>query len=143
MYATLQDMLDRFGADEVTVLTDRATPATGEVDEAVLDRALRTAAAEIDAALAARYRTPVEPPVPALLTDIACDLARFALYTTHVTDAVAERAKAARAQLRMLSDGRMLLPLPAAPTPGTQAVDGADLAVTPVPMFGTAQMRGF
>lgn len=143
MYATLQDMLDRFGDRELVDLTDRAVPATGVIGLVVLERAIASAAAEIDAALSGRYRVPVDPPVPSLVVDISCDLARWHLYTVHMTDVVAERARSARAQLAALAAGRQLLPLPAAlPEAGSPGGDTAEI-IAPSPIFGADAMRGF
>lgn len=109
-YATLQDLLDRFG-DEVAQLTDAS--GLGVPDAPAVDRALAEAAEEIDSALRGRYVLPVMP-VPDLLRRLACDLAREALFTQMVPETVAERAKAARLLLSELAAGRRRLDAPLA-----------------------------
>lgn len=76
MYATLDDLVARFGAAEVTQLSDREN--TGGPDAEVVARALADAQAEIDGYLAGRYRLPLAT-VPAALGRVACDLARYYL----------------------------------------------------------------
>jgi phage gp36-like protein len=108
-YATRQQMIDAFGQAELVELTDRALPATGAIVDPVLERALAAADAVIDGWLAARYATPVSP-APALLVEIACDLARHRLYGNVVPEAVKDRFNAALTQLRDLAGGRAALP---------------------------------
>lgn len=104
-YATLQDLVDRFGS-EVTQLTDLS--GAGVPDAAVVARALADAADEIDSALRGRYTLPIAP-VPDLLNRIACDLAREALFVQAVPEVVAERAKISRQMLADLAVGRRQL----------------------------------
>ncbi|SOE00671.1 phage protein Gp36 family protein [Caenispirillum bisanense] len=112
-YATLADLIDRFGADELDDLARPHQVPEGETAPAFA-AALAAADAEIDAALAGRYAVPVPEPVPTLLVDIACDIARWRLHDTSADEMVTERARVARAQLRMLALGQLTLPLPAA-----------------------------
>lgn len=142
-YATHQDMTDRFGTDELVALTDRANPPTDAIDATVLDRAIASAAAEIDAALAARYAVPVAAPVPTLLVDICCDLARWRLYDEAPSETVVNRADAARTQLRGLSRGDLVLPLPTPSSTGTQAGAADARIVAGVRRFTDPSMRGF
>ncbi len=79
-YATLQSLIDRFGADEILQLSDRDVPPLGAINEAVVTRALTDAANTIDGYLAARYTLPL-PSVPPLLELFACDIARYRLMT--------------------------------------------------------------
>lgn len=117
-YATEADLVTRFGAQEITANADRDGDA--EIDAAVIEAALSTADNEIDAALGRRYLTPVSP-VPPILVDIACDLARARLFTSEVPEIVRDNVKAARAQLKRIADGELQLdaPTPAAQTSGS------------------------
>lgn len=110
-YATLQDLIDRFGEGELAQVAD--TLGSDEIDPTVVDRALLDAAAEIDAALVGRYALPMAS-VPVLLTRIACDLARESLYSAQPTKTVADRAAAARALLLSIAKGTMRLEAPKA-----------------------------
>ena len=106
-YATRADLEARYGLAEIT---DLARDEEGRVETALAD-----AAAEIDAALAARYVLPLEalagdpeadavPGWPVLL-GIACDLARARLYDDKESEAVTNRRRSAQARLRGLAEG--------------------------------------
>ena len=88
MYASKQDMIDRFGNDEMIQLTDRSM--AGVIDDTVLNRALEDADGEINGYLGSRFTTPVSP-VPTTLLRIACDMARYYLYDDNATDQVTKR----------------------------------------------------
>lgn len=111
-YATLADLIARFTEVELAQVAD--TDGTGEIDRALVDRALGDADAEIDAALVGRYTLPIAP-VPELLTRIACDLARESLYADRPTEAVTARAKWARDTLAAIAAGRLRFDAAAAP----------------------------
>lgn len=111
-YAAQADLVARFGEVEIGQVAD--TDGSGEIDAALVARALADADAEIDAALAVRYQLPLAT-VPPLLTRIACDLARFALYTDQVPQAVELRAKNAVKMLADIAAGRVSLGLAEAP----------------------------
>lgn len=76
-YATKQDLVDRFGAEEIAQLTDHSR--AGDIDDDVLARALSDADGEIDAHIEGRYQLPLTT-VPRALNRIACDIARYYLY---------------------------------------------------------------
>ncbi|MFR6518290.1 MAG: phage protein Gp36 family protein [Bilophila wadsworthia] len=63
-YATLDQLVSLFGADEIRTLSDRQ--GTGELDEAVISDALERASSEVDSYLADRYATPLSDsdPIP-------------------------------------------------------------------------------
>ena len=110
-YATLADLIARFTEVEIGQVAD--TDGSGEIDAALVARALSDAGAEIDAALVGRYTLPMVP-VPELLTRIACDLARESLYTDAPPKVVTDRARQARDLLAAIAAGRMRLGAPAA-----------------------------
>ncbi|MGB0695371.1 MAG: gp436 family protein [Rhodospirillaceae bacterium] len=139
-YATRSDMEVKFGATELALITDRSAGA--EIDDAVLNAALGSAAAEIDAALRVRYRLPIASPQP-LLKDIACDLARYALYDNQPSETVVDRAKTARAQLAKLSDGTMHLDAEEA-SKGSGASTGGGVRFSPgVRVFTSDALAGY
>ncbi len=111
-YAALADLIARFTEVELAQVAD--TDGSGEIDAALVARALGDAGAEIDAALVGRYTLPMVP-VPELLTRIACDLARESLYADRPTDAVSNRAKQSRDLLSAIAAGKLRFDAAAAP----------------------------
>ena len=108
-YATRQDLIARFGADEVAVLDPGTDPGTEDGDYPRIAAALADAAAEIDAVLAPVYPLPLPAGRYPLLVGIACDIARSRLYDDAPTDAVRERAQRSRSKLKPLATGRTRL----------------------------------
>lgn len=111
-YCTAQNLLDRFGEDELISLTDRA--GLGIVDQAVLGQAIADAAAEIDAYLRVRYPLPLVA-VPAELMRASCDIVRYALYDQQAPEQVDARYEQALAFIKALGAGRAALPDSALP----------------------------
>ena len=106
MYATPQDILDRYG-DTGLFLAGRTEE--GLPDTSPLMTALEEASSEIDAALRGRYRLPVES-VPPVLRRIAVDaIPRNAPETA---DLFERRAKAARELLKAIAKGDVSLGIP-------------------------------
>ncbi|MDE0392818.1 MAG: DUF1320 family protein [Rhodospirillales bacterium] len=130
-YATRADLEARFGAEEAL---DLAGMQDGRIESALSD-----AAAEIDAALAAAYRLPLEGgPWPRLI-GVACDLARRALYddvSPAEVNARAERAQAALA--RLAAGGEALIDDSGHPAPrrDTAKRAGSTPALTPDSLAG-------
>lgn len=106
-YATQQNLIDRFGEQELIQLTDREN--LGAINTTVIDRALGDADAQINGYLGVRYTLPLTAPIPTDLERLACDIARYALYDDRVTEQVAQRYKDAVALLRDVSAGRAQL----------------------------------
>ncbi|WP_301673101.1 gp436 family protein [Neisseria blantyrii] len=91
-YATVEDMVARFGELEVLQLTDRNNE--GLIDRAVAQTALVDATAEIDAYLG-RFRRPFED-VPPILVRLCCDIARYRLTAAQgvlITEEIRNRYK--------------------------------------------------
>ena len=117
-YASHQEMIERFGEQELIRLTDRDGEA-GAIVASVLDRALADADAIIDAHLqSAGYPLPMSGQVD-LLTSIAVDLARPRLYDENPTETVLAREKTAMGLLGRIASGALKLGLPPAETPAT------------------------
>lgn len=108
MYCTLSDLIDRFGRDELVQLTDRAAVPTGDIDAAVVERAIGDAGQLIDGYVAGRYRLPLDP-LPDLVRRIACDLARFYLHSNDPTEAVKDAHKEALRLLDRIAGGTVTL----------------------------------
>jgi phage gp36-like protein len=129
MYATKQNMIDRFGNAELVQLTDRELPATGAIVDAVLNKALADANAEIDGYLVGQYQLPLAS-VPANLELLASDIALYRLFKDRATEEVRQRYDDAVKYLRDVGQGKLSLGLdsanqPAAPA-GGPSVDGPE-----------------
>lgn len=117
-YATLLDMVDRFGELELVQRTDRVDGLA--MDAVVLGRALADADAEIDSYLATRYSLPLAS-TPPVVNRLACEIARYRLFDDGVPETVRVRYQDAVSLLKRLASGEVLLPGLAA-----AAVAGAD-----------------
>lgn len=138
-YATVQDMIDRFGEQEMISLTDEANVA---VQSEPVERALADAQAMVDSYVGRIYRLPlagcvkpaptegnlaatVKVPHP-LLTRLVCDVARYYLYDNLAPEhEVAGRFKAAERQLVAIGEGRAGLSCPWGGEPGTLVAGAA------------------
>jgi len=107
MYATHQDMISRFGQEELILLTNKDSRGS-VIDTAVLDTAIADASHRIDGYLGGRYDLPlsVVPPVMAVL---CCDIARYQLYDDQAPDKITERYDNAIAFLKAVGKGDLLL----------------------------------
>lgn len=119
-YATKQDLIDRYGAEDIVQLTDHSH--TGGIDDDVLNRALADADAEINGYLAARYTLPLTD-TPPLVKRIGCEIAYYLLFRGGATELALDRYTKAAAVLRGLSNGSVSLGLNSAGTaePGTES----------------------
>ncbi|TXE27147.1 DUF1320 domain-containing protein [Serratia marcescens] len=108
MYATREDMINRFGRKEVVELTD--VDWTGDINARVLDYALSTATDEINGYIAGRYTLPL-PHVPAVLSGYACDIARYRMTGNQrqCDDEIRERYRDAIRYLEGVASGRVTL----------------------------------
>ncbi len=95
---------DRFGLEELLLLTSDPHVTPPRVNRDRFMAALKDATAEIDAVLAARYRVPALNPPDILMTH-AATLTREILhrYADTIPEHIAEAAKGARADLRRLA----------------------------------------
>jgi len=87
-YATQQDLIDRFGADELIQLTDDDNAGVINTDR--VTQVLGDASTRIDGYLASRYTLPLTT-VPPALTQYACDIARYILAKDTPTDTMSAR----------------------------------------------------
>lgn len=102
MYASQQQLIDRFGYQELMELTDRGR--TGIIDADVIDGALRDADAEINSFLASRYTLPLTQTSQELVR-LSCDITRYRLFDIRATDAVKARYDDAIKKLRDVARG--------------------------------------
>ncbi len=90
MYASVANMVARFGELEVIQVSDR--DRTGDIDHAVVNVALSDASLEIDGYLS-RYNPPISP-TPPVLVRVACEIAHYRLLginNTLLTDEIIKR----------------------------------------------------
>lgn len=110
MYATPDNMLSRFGEQDLTLLTEREDSVPGEINLALLEQALRDASAEIDGYIAGRYVLPLTT-VPAVLERNCCDIARYFLYGDKAPEQIEKRYTAVVKFLTAVSKGDISLGL--------------------------------
>lgn len=123
-YATLEQLIDRYGEAMIVGLTDRGLVATGGVDHDVIDRAFADTDAVIDARIGARYQLPLGE-VPPLLTDIALCIAIWKLHRHEPGPKIKDDYTEAMRQLREIGDGTMRLPIEAGGEPQGAGETGA------------------
>lgn len=132
-YATLADMVTRFGQTELAQLTDTVNMPPSSIDTTRVQIAINDAQMEIDSAVGRIYRLPlsgcIRPPVlpgteptavaPPQLTRLACDIARFFLYDDLAPEnEVVRRYKQAKATLEDIANGDLQLACPWGGSPG-------------------------
>lgn len=105
-YVTQQQLIDRFGSEELIQLTDRAN--AGAIDTAVLNQAIADAGAEIDGYLAGRYQLPLAT-APSILALYCGDIARYRLYDDAARDEVRKRYDDAIEFLKLVAKGTVRL----------------------------------
>jgi len=105
-YCTKQDLIDRFGQQELIDLTDRAN--TELIDDNVINQAIADASAEMDGYLASRYSLPLAT-VPQTLKPLCCNIARYKLYDEQASEQVTKRYDAAIKFLFSVSKGEISL----------------------------------
>ncbi|ENX13304.1 hypothetical protein F895_02608 [Acinetobacter sp. CIP 64.2] len=104
MYATREDLEDRFGAAEIANLE-----AMQSKPEAV-KRALQDASEEIDSYVAVAYKLPL-PKTPSTLERVACNIARYRLYFQQPTEEVEKRYESEVNYLKRIADKKAYLPI--------------------------------
>lgn len=131
MYATQQQMIDRFGYQEIMELTDRV--GTGNIDADVMDGALLDAEAEINSFLASRYTLPLAQTSQELVR-LSCDITRYRLFDIRATEAVKARYDDAIKKLRDVAKGVASLGIDQASQP--VAVNGGAVINSQATAFG-------
>ncbi len=118
MYATLQDMIDRFGQTEMIRLTTPDGQPMETVQEPIVDNALVYAASLIDSYLRKRYAVPLDL-VPAEINRACMMIARYEL-SIGEQKTVSEETRLARKDcISWLDDvaaGKVLLDLQEVPS---------------------------
>ena len=130
-YATVTDMLARFGASELVQLTDAANIPPSVLGSARITLKLDDACVFIDGYVGQVYRLPLQGCLkpdgmggsvrvpPPVLVRLACDVARYYLYADLAPEhEVYRRYKAAVAELEGIAAGRVQLACPWGGSPG-------------------------
>lgn len=107
-YASLAQLIDRFGERMLVQLTDRESPPTAEVVEAVVDQALADTDAVIDGYLGGRYALPLATVVP-LLVDLALAIAIYKLHPYKPDPKIEKDYDGALRMLRDIANGTIRL----------------------------------
>ena len=137
-YATQQDLVDRFGTEQLAQLSDRTAGAV--IDTVVVGRALSDADAEIDSYLAAVYTLPLGA-VPSVLVRVACDIARYRLFGDRVTEQVRQLYTDAVRDLKAIVAGTIKIDGAVTLTP---SVASETVKVKPpARMFGSDVIGGY
>lgn len=126
-YCTLDDLITRFGADEVKGNADR--DGDGVVDAVVVAGAIAAASSIIDSYIGARYALPLVT-VPSTIKSICEDLARHALTTVEPMKIVVDNRDAAIARLKDIARGVAVLDVPA-PAPADPSSSGLQILIEP------------
>lgn len=139
-YTTLDALVRRFGEATIVSLTDRAVPATGAIDAAVVDQAIADAGAVIDASLVVRYRLPLDS-VPAFVADIALAISGYKLHPFAPEQKVKDDYDQALRDLRDLASGAKKLDVAGVEPAGSGS--GGVLTSDRVPPLSVDSLRGF
>lgn len=141
MYASQQDLIDRYGQQRLVDLTDRSEPFAGTIDEDVIEQALSDAAGEIDGYLrSGGYSLPLADP-PSWLRSLCMVLAYRYLHIEGAPEGVQSETDQARRSLRDIANGK--LKLPDAKGGGGDGGDGRVQVGGPERTFGRDTLKGF
>lgn len=137
IYLSPSEYVTRYGYAETQLLSD--THDVGRIDKDRLGARLLEAAAIVDGYVAKRYQTPLNP-VPEAVKGIVADITRFLLHGDNVPEVVADRHKQARASLKDISKGDMVLAVAEATTTATS---GTPDFIGPSRTFDRDSLKGF
>lgn len=140
VYASVQQMTDRFGASLLIALTDRAAVATGLVDSALVTTALTDASELIDGYLAAKYVLPLAS-TPGVIADLCLSIAIWKLHVTEPNEKIVRDYQDAVKTLRDIATGLVRIPV-AGLEPTTAGGSGAQIVDRDRP-FTEDNMTGF
>ncbi len=112
-YATVRDMIERFGQTEMVRLTTPADQDLGGIVTEVAEAKLDDASAQIDSYVGKRYQVPMAVP-PQVIVRAACILARYDLATgeqREPTEQMRLQRQETIAWLRDIANGNVVLEL--------------------------------
>lgn len=137
-FATLADLQARFAQAELVQLTD--DELTGGIDEARVAQSLASACALVQGYVSATYQLDPAAPIPLILVDVTCDIARHKLYRTSPPEDVTVRHAQAIRTLEGIRGGKVKLDL------GTEAIaprQGKVLVQSGIRQVARDQMTSF
>lgn len=138
-YATLSDLIERAGEDEIRQIADR--DRDGAPDPDVIERALIDADNTMNGFIRTRYNLPL-PSVPPVCCTWATSIARYYLHRNGAPDHVVRDYKDAMATLEKLAANRYALPVPPGEaTPEEQA--GQVMSAHPPQVFTPHKLKGW
>lgn len=142
MYATLDDMITRYGMDLVTQVADRADPPAGRPDPDIVEAALDDAEETIHSYVAGRYAIPLSP-MPEPVRRISCEIALYYLYAEGAPDEVRKRYEDAIAWLKDVAKGVVQLQAASVGPAAPATANGTVHAQGPARVFGAESMWGY
>lgn len=107
-YIVIDDMITKYGEEELIILSDKSVPPTGSYDSETIENAISDAQAEIDAYLSSRYALPLNE-VPGILKRLACEIARYHLFGSALTEEAEKKYANAIKFLEKVSSGKASL----------------------------------
>ncbi|MFM2042118.1 MAG: hypothetical protein RLY86_694 [Pseudomonadota bacterium] len=141
-YATLQDLVDRFGTAEVMKFCDRDRDQVADPD--LVARLLEDAGAIVDGYVGGRYSLPLAEADP-LLKRLVCDLVRADYHGSSLESGgpIDAAKRQALATLRDIADGRVELTRTTSADGAAVRPGGGGLSAGPAPVFGDHALGGF
>ena len=133
-YLSEQDLINRIGAGQLLLLSDR--DGDGQADAGAIDGAIAEAQSTINGYLTGRYHLPLDH-VPPLLTRIAVDIALYSLHSIETPQNVHDRYREAIRLLDRIARDEIVLDAARVPALGEGTHDA--LAV----MVDSGRKRGF
>lgn len=137
-YATKQDMIARYGLNNLVELTDRADPATGVIEENILQASLDAADALINSYIGKRYQVPLAQ-TPAVLRPHAEVIAYYSLHRGHYPEQLRTEYEDSIGYLKQLSRGEAVLDV-AGSQPASAPAEA--IVVGPDRMFNRNSLKG-
>lgn len=139
-YASLNDLIERAGLDEILQVADR--DHDGEPDPDVVEAALLHADNLANGYLAVRYKLPLAS-TPDLLRTWCVAIARYQLHRDGAPDYVVRDYKDALASLKDLVRGAVDLPIAGDEQAPASSSSGRVSIVGPDPVFTAERLKGW
>lgn len=139
-YASLADLIERAGTDEILQVADRDMDGTADPD--VVEAALVHADNTVNGYVRVRYSLPFSA-VPDLVRTWAVSIARYFLHRDGPPEHVVRDWKEAIAALKDVGAGRLQLPVGVDEPEPEPSPDGRVSVVGPDPVFTTENLKGW
>ncbi len=139
-YCTLDELKARYSERMLIDVSDRDDQPTGEIDAALVARAIADADAEIDGYLRGRYALPLQA-LPPQLVDLSLRIAIYKAHANVVTDKIRRDYEDAIKTLKLIAEGTVRLDV-AGVEPASSGSSDVMMTETSRPMT-VSSMRGF